>query len=78
MALVQGIPGVSIDPLYVEPDFPRVPLDLLEALEARFPDKCPDLRISPLDYGVIHGHLEVVRLLREMHERPPITAKEQS
>jgi hypothetical protein len=66
----QGIPGLTKD---FEPeieDFPRVETDLLEALEARYPDKCPDLRISDKEFGVYVGQLNVVRLLREMHDRP--------
>jgi hypothetical protein len=78
MELRQGLPGLTLETEYEEPDFPRVPLDLLEALEARFPDRCPDLRISQLDYGMIHGQLSVVKLLREMHDRPSVTSKEPS
>lgn len=74
----QGIPGLTLaEQLGTDYEFPRVPTDLLEALEERFPDRCPDLRIAPLDYGVIHGQLSVVKLLREMHDRPSILSKEQ-
>lgn len=74
----QGIPGVSAETLETpDEDFPRVPTDLLETLEDRFKDRCPDLRISQLDYGVIHGQLSVVKLLREMHDRPTVMSKEQ-
>jgi hypothetical protein len=74
----QGILGVSREHTE-EPqeDLPRVPAELLEWLEKRFPNSLPDLRISQLDYGVKHGQLEVVRLLREIHDRPSVI-KEQS
>lgn len=78
MSIVQGIPGISVAQSDVEEiDFPRVPTDLLEALEQRFPNQCPDLRISQLDFGVVHGQLSVVRLLREMHGRPSIITKKE-
>lgn len=72
----QGIPGVSApDGVVEELLFPRVPTDLLEALEKMFPDRCPDLRITDRGLGVVHGQLNVVRLLREMYDRPSITEK---
>jgi hypothetical protein len=74
--LTQGIPGVSLDEAPVEEAVPHVPLDLLEALESRFPNVVPDLRISQLDYGKVHGNLEVVRLLREWHNTPSVMSKE--
>jgi hypothetical protein len=74
----QGIPGLTLQETKVpQEDLPRVPAELLEWLEKRFPNSLPDLRISQLDYGVKHGQLEVVRLLREIHDRPSVI-KEQS
>ncbi len=49
--------------------FPPVPTDLLEALERLFPDRLPDLRISDRDLGAAIGANNVVRFLRDMHER---------
>ena len=51
--------------------FPRVPLDLLEALELAFPDKAPSITTADRQIWVNVGHAEVVRFLRDMHERPP-------
>jgi len=77
MDLVQGIPGVSLTQEVEEEEFPRVPTDLLEALEAQFPDRCPALNISQVDYGVVQGRLDVVRFLRQVHDRPSVMTKEQ-
>jgi hypothetical protein len=77
MDIVQGIPGLTMQDEVVEPDYPRVPTELIEYLEARFPNVCPDLRISQLDYGMVHGRLDIVNLLREMHDRPTVMTKEQ-
>lgn len=77
MAITQGIPGLTLDSETADPDdIPRVPTELLEALEVRFPNICPELHLSPLDYGVVHGQLNVVRLLREWHDRPSVTTKD--
>jgi hypothetical protein len=51
--------------------FPRVPRDLLEALEERFPDRCPDLDLPDKKVWSRVGNVEVVRFLREMHNRLP-------
>lgn len=60
--------------LYVEdPDdeFPRVPEDLLLALEKRFRDRLPDVSTPDRKIWISVGNSEVVRFLRDMHERPP-------
>lgn len=52
--------------------FPSVPLALLEALEARFPDKSPDIKTPDREVWAQVGNSQVVRFLREMHERNPL------
>lgn len=49
--------------------FPKVPIDLLEALEARFPDKAPSLKTPGREIWAAVGNAQVVRFLRDMHER---------
>jgi hypothetical protein len=52
-------------------DFPRVPTDLLEALMERFPDRAPSISTPERELWAAVGRAEVVRFLREMHQRPP-------
>lgn len=51
--------------------FPRVHPDLVEALEERFPDKCPALGTPEREVWAAVGRAEVVRFLREMSKRVP-------
>lgn len=51
--------------------FPPVPLDLLEALERFFPGQLPSVSTHDRQIWINVGHAEVVRFLRDMHERPP-------
>jgi hypothetical protein len=44
--------------------FPPVPKQLLEKLEALFPDRCPDPEDTLDDIRVKTGEVRVVRLLR--------------
>lgn len=71
MEITQGIPRLMQELAEKTEPFPRVPMDLLEALELKYPNQCPDLNIRDRDFGVIVGQLEVVRFLRDMYERPP-------
>lgn len=57
------------DPLH---NFPAVPLELIEALESRFPDRCPDLRTPEREVWAATGRAEVVRFLREAHQNPKL------
>ncbi len=60
------------EPEDVNDDFPLVPLALLQALETRFPDRLPtDLTTSDRAILVAIGNVQVVRFLREMHQRVP-------
>jgi hypothetical protein len=60
------------EPEDINDDFPRVPFDLLKALEQRFPDRLPtDLSTSDKAIWVLIGTAQVVRFLREMHQRVP-------
>ena len=51
-------------------DFPHIPLDLLEALEKRFPDCIPDPNLVDRDIWIRVGHVLVVRFLRELYDNP--------
>ena len=64
---------MSYEPEDENDDFPRVPADLLTALEQRFPDRLPtDLSTSDKAIWVSIGAAQVVRFLREMHQRVPM------
>ena len=45
-------------------NFPRVPRDMVEALELVFPDKLPSTRVSPEDLAFLQGQQKVVQFLR--------------
>ena len=45
-------------------DFPVIPKDLLEALEKKFPDKCPSINMTDREIWRNVGSVEVVRHLR--------------
>lgn len=51
-----------------DPDasFPGVPLMLLEELERRFPDKCPDPSTPDRQVWINAGAVSVTRFLRQM------------
>lgn len=53
-------------------DFPAVPLSLLYALERRFPDRLPDVTMPEREIWTAVGRAQIVRFLREMHERPRV------
>jgi hypothetical protein len=48
----------------MEQDFPLIPEDLLEALEKRFPDRCPDPQWSERRIWIEVGKREVVKFLK--------------
>jgi hypothetical protein len=48
--------------------FPIVTKELLEELEARFPDNCPDTNLSLDEIRIKQGQVSVIRLLRSMFE----------
>lgn len=76
--LMQGIPGVCDTPVAPEEEFPRVSTELVEALEARFPDRCPSwLTIPDREFGAYYGRIDVVRFLRQVHDRASVMTKEQ-
>lgn len=45
-------------------DFPDIPLDLLEALELSFPQRCPDHRMSDREIWIEVGKCKLVEWLR--------------
>lgn len=45
-----------------------VPLDLLKALEARFPESCGDPRASHTDFIIAAAQRDVVNLLKHARE----------
>lgn len=55
--------------------FPSVPLDLLEQLERDFPDKALDPHLKDVDRLLLTGKIQLIRFLREMHQRPSTTRK---
>jgi hypothetical protein len=48
--------------------FPVVPLDLLQELEKRFPERTPDLHLSIDEIRHRGGETSVVRFLRRKYE----------
>lgn len=48
-----------------ETEFPRVPSDLVEALEVLYPDRCPDIKTSEREVWAALGRAEVVRFLKQ-------------
>lgn len=55
----------------VNDDFPSVHHELVEALEDRFPDKCPSLNMPDRAIWVAVGRADVVKYLKEMSNRVP-------
>lgn len=53
-----------------DPDerFPLVPLALLEELERRFPDRCPDPTTPDRQVWLAAGAVQVTRFLRQMYQ----------
>lgn len=50
--------------------FPVVPIDLLKALEEKFPDTLPDdPKVSLDDFRLLQGCQRVIRFLRHQHEK---------
>jgi hypothetical protein len=49
--------------------FPPIPAQLLEELERRFPDKCPDITAKHEDILKQIGQVSVIRFLREQFKR---------
>ena len=49
-------------------DFPLVSRDLLEALEARYPDRCPELSTEEKEVWFASGCAHVIRQLRMAYE----------
>jgi hypothetical protein len=47
-----------------EQDFPAVPEVLLKELERRFPDRCPDPKLTDREIWMKVGAVQVVRFLR--------------
>jgi len=72
MVLTQGIPIVTLENSIEEEAFPRVPTDLLEALESKWPDVCPHWSIGQAEYAAYCGRLEVIKFLRRAHDNPII------
>jgi hypothetical protein len=48
---------------------PLVPKELLLWLEATFPDKCPDIRLSGREVWMAAGSVAVVRKLRDIYNK---------
>ena len=51
-----------------EQEFPAIPPDLMEALEERFPEQCPDPRWSDREVWMSVGERRVVRFLRSVYD----------
>lgn len=52
----------------VRGNLPEISRDLLEELETRFPDKCPDPRMTEKDIYIKMGEVRVIRFLRAEFE----------
>lgn len=63
---------MDFEPADINDAFPRIPVDLLEALEERFPVQLPDLSTSDRAIWASVGRQQVIGFLRDMHERTPI------
>lgn len=48
---------------------PVIPLELLEALDERFPERCPDLNWSEREVWARAGERRVIRLLKRAYEK---------
>lgn len=48
--------------------FPLIPKDLLEALEKRFPERCPDIKQGDREIWWMCGERAVIRFLRQKFE----------
>lgn len=48
--------------------FPSIPKELLEELEKRFPDKCPEVGDTIDQIRIKQGQVSVIRLLRAAFE----------
>lgn len=48
--------------------FPPIPQQLMEELERRFPDKCPDLETPIADIHKTVGQVSVIRFLRKQYD----------
>lgn len=48
---------------------PEIPLDLLELLEATYPDRCPTADTSHEEFLATASKVELVRTLRALYER---------
>lgn len=51
------------------PRKPEIPLDLLEYLEAQYPDRCPTADTSRETFLNTASKVELVRTLRALYER---------
>lgn len=51
-----------------EDELPTIPEDLLEALDKRFPERCPDPKANDRDIWREVGKREVVRFLKRVFE----------
>jgi hypothetical protein len=56
-------------------NFPAVSLELVEALEREYPDRCPSPDASDREIWMATGQARLVAFLREMSNRVP-TSKE--
>lgn len=52
-----------------ETDLPKIPQDLMEALDKRFPERCPDPKASEREVWIEVGKRELIRFLKTHYER---------
>jgi hypothetical protein len=59
----------SYEPYDPNEDFPTVRNELVEALEARFPNQCPSIGTSDREIWAALGRWQVVAFLKDMNLR---------